>query len=119
MRAQYGPGWINGQLVPGYAQEPGVSPTSLTETFVALKLEVDNWRWAGVPFYLRTGKRLAKRVSEIDIEFKRPPFMLFKNTDVTELQSNVLSMRIQPDEGITLRIGAKVPGGVMRIRGVN
>src|SRR5262249_1733851 len=64
-RAQYGPGWMNGQLVPGYAQEPGVSPTSLTETFVALKLEVDNWRWAGVPFYLRTGKRLARRVSEI------------------------------------------------------
>jgi glucose-6-phosphate 1-dehydrogenase len=119
VRAQYGPGWVNGQLVPGYTQEPGVSPTSLTETFVALKLEVDNWRWAGVPFYLRTGKRLAKRVSEIDIEFKRPPFMLFKNTDVTELQPNVLSMRIQPDEGISLRFGAKVPGSAMRIQGVN
>lgn len=119
VRAQYGPGWINGQLVPGYTQEPGVSPTSLTETYVALKLEVDNWRWAGVPFYLRTGKRLAKRVSEIDIEFKRPPFMLFKNTDVTELQPNLLTLRIQPDEGISLRFGAKVPGSAMHIRGVN
>jgi glucose-6-phosphate 1-dehydrogenase len=119
VRAQYGEGWINGQRVPGYSEEPGVAPTSTTETYVALKLEVDNWRWAGVPFYLRTGKRLAKRVTEIDIEFKRPPFMLFKNTNVTELQPNVLSMRIQPDEGISLRFGAKVPGGTMRIRGVN
>ncbi len=119
VRAQYGPGWVHGQLVPGYTQEPGVSPTSLTETFVALKLEVDNWRWAGVPFYLRSGKRLAKRVSEIDIGFKRPPFMLFKNTDVTELQPNVLSIRIQPDEGISLRFGVKVPGSAMRIQGVN
>jgi glucose-6-phosphate 1-dehydrogenase len=119
VRAQYGKGWINGHLVEGYAEEPGVSPTSTTETYVAMKLEVDNWRWAGVPFYLRTGKRMAKRVTEIDIEFKRPPFMLFKNTNVTELQPNVLSMRIQPDEGISLRFGAKVPGGAMRIRGVN
>jgi glucose-6-phosphate 1-dehydrogenase len=119
VRAQYGAGSINGHLVPGYSDEPGVLPTSTTETYIALKLEVDNWRWAGVPFYLRTGKRLAKRVTEIDIEFKRPPFMLFKNTNVTELQPNVLSMRIQPDEGISLRFGAKVPGGSMRIRGVN
>ncbi len=119
VRAQYGKGWVNGQLVPGYTEEPGVSPNSTTETYVAMKLEVDNWRWAGVPFYLRTGKRLAKRITEIDIEFKRPPFMLFKNTNVTELQPNILSMRIQPDEGISLRFGAKVPGGVMRIRGVN
>jgi glucose-6-phosphate 1-dehydrogenase len=119
VRAQYGPGWINGLLVPGYTQEPGVSPTSLTETYVALKLEIDNWRWAGVPFYLRTGKRLAKRVSEIDIEFRRPPFMLFKNTDVTELQPNLLTLRIQPDEGISLRFGVKVPGSMLRIRGVN
>ena len=119
VRAQYAEGWLNGHLVPGYSEEPGVAPNSTTETYVALKLEVDNWRWAGVPFYLRTGKRLAKRVTEIDIEFKRPPFMLFKNTNVTELQPNVLSMRIQPDEGISLRFGAKVPGGTMRIRGVN
>lgn len=119
VRAQYGRGWINGKLVPGYTEEPGVSPSSITETYVALKLEVDNWRWAGVPFYLRTGKRLAKRVTEIDIEFKRPPFMLFKNTNITELQPNILSLRIQPDEGISLRFGAKVPGGAMRIRGVN
>ena len=119
VRAQYAEGWLNGHLVPGYSEEPGVAPNSTTETYVALKLEVDNWRWAGVPFYLRTGKRLAKRVTEIDIEFKRPPFMLFKNTNVTELQPNVLSMRIQPDEGISLRFGAKVPGGAMRIRGVN
>ncbi len=119
VRAQYGPGWLNGTLEPGYRQEPGVSPTSTTETYIALKLEVDNWRWGGVPFYLRTGKRLAKRVTEIDIEFKRPPFMLFKNTDVTELQPNILSLRIQPNEGISLRFGAKVPGSAMKIRGVN
>jgi glucose-6-phosphate 1-dehydrogenase len=119
VRAQYGPGWFNRELVPGYTQEPGVSPTSLTETYAALKLEVGNWRWAGVPFYLRTGKRLPKRVSEIDIEFKCPPFMLFKNTDVPELQPNLLTLRIQPDEGISLRFGAKVPGSAMRIRGVN
>jgi glucose-6-phosphate 1-dehydrogenase len=119
VRAQYGPGWISGKQVPGYYQESGVSPGSKTETYVALKLEIDNWRWADVPFYLRTGKRLAKRVTQIDIEFKRPPFMLFKNTNVTELQPNVLSLRIQPNEGISLRFGAKVPGGVMRIRGVN
>jgi glucose-6-phosphate 1-dehydrogenase len=119
VRGQYGAGWINGQPVPSYAQEPGVSPHSITETYVAMKLEIDNWRWGGVPFYLRTGKRLAKRVTEIDIEFKRPPFMLFKNTNITELQPNILSLRIQPDEGISLRFGAKVPGGMMRIRGVN
>ncbi len=119
VRAQYGPGLINGQLVPGYTQEPKVDPNSTTETYVALKLEIDNWRWAGVPFYLRTGKRLAKRVTEINIEFRRPPFMLFKNTNITELQPNILTMRIQPDEGISLRFGAKVPGSSMRIRGVN
>ncbi|HEY7124979.1 MAG TPA: glucose-6-phosphate dehydrogenase [Ktedonobacterales bacterium] len=119
VRAQYGPGWINGKQVPGYYQEPGVAPDTKTETYIALKLEIDNWRWADVPFYLRTGKRLAKRVTQIDIEFKRPPFMLFKNTNVTELQPNVLSLRIQPNEGISLRFGAKVPGGAMRIRGVN
>ena len=119
VRAQYGPGWLNGQMEPAYRQEPGVSPASTTETYIALKLEVDNWRWAGVPFYLRTGKRLAKRVTEIDIEFKRPPFMLFKHTDVTELQPNILSLRIQPNEGISLRFGAKVPGGAMKIRAVN
>ncbi|HEX6778541.1 MAG TPA: glucose-6-phosphate dehydrogenase [Ktedonobacterales bacterium] len=119
VRAQYGPGWINGQRVPGYYEEPGVAPNSTTETYVAMRMEIDNWRWNGVPFYLRTGKRLTKRVTQIDIEFKRPPFMLFKNTNITELQPNILSLRIQPNEGISLRFGAKVPGGAMRIRGVN
>src|SRR5579885_1958627 len=119
VRAQYGPGWINGQPVPAYYEEPGVAPNSTTETYVSMRMEIDNWRWNGVPFYLHTGKRLTKRVTQIDIEFKRPPFMLFKNTNITELQPNILSLRIQPNEGISLRFGAKVPGGAMRIRGVN
>ncbi|HTI13449.1 MAG TPA: glucose-6-phosphate dehydrogenase [Dictyobacter sp.] len=120
IRAQYGPGWVGGQQVPGYLQENGVSPTSTTDTYVALKAYIDNWRWAGVPFYLRTGKHLPKRVTEIAIQFKQPPLMLFKNSDAQgQVEPNVLTLRIQPDEGISLKFGAKVPGTDMQIRSVN
>jgi glucose-6-phosphate 1-dehydrogenase len=120
IRAQYGPGWVGGQQVPGYLQETGVAPTSTTETYVALKTFIDNWRWAGVPFYLRTGKHLPKRVSEVAIQFKQPPLMLFKDSDTQgQVEPNVLTLRIQPDEGISLKFGAKVPGTDMQIRSVN
>src|SRR6202165_5419615 len=102
IRAQYGPGWVGGREVIGYLQEKGVSPTSTTETFVAMKIFIDNWRWAGVPFYLRTGKRLPKRVTEVAIQFKQAPLMLFKDTPVHSLSSNALVLRIQPNEGISL-----------------
>lgn len=120
VRAQYGRGWANGQQVQAYKEEAGVSPTSTTETFVALKVHIDNWRWAGVPFYLRTGKHLPKRVSEIAIQFKQAPLMLFKDSDAHgQVEPNVLILRIQPDEGISLKFGAKVPGTDMQIRAVN
>jgi glucose-6-phosphate 1-dehydrogenase len=119
VRGQYGPGWQGGVHVRGYREEPGVASDSRTETFIALKLTIENWRWAGVPFYLRTGKRLTKRLTEIAIQFKRPPYLLFRNTGADEMQPNVLSLRIQPNEGVTLLFGAKVPGQEMRIRPVN
>jgi len=120
VRAQYGTGWVSGHQVPGYLQEKGVAPTSSTETYVALKTFVDNWRWAGVPFYLRTGKHLPKRVTEIAIQFKQPPLILFKNSEAQgQVEPNVLTLRIQPDEGISLKFGAKVPGTDMQIRSVN
>jgi glucose-6-phosphate 1-dehydrogenase len=119
VRGQYGEGIIDGQRVVGYRQEPDVSPDSNTETFVALKLQIDNWRWAGVPFYLRTGKRLAKRATEIVIQFRRTPFVLFRNTAVKNLETNRLVIHIQPEEGISLSFGAKVPGSVMRLGLVN
>jgi glucose-6-phosphate 1-dehydrogenase len=119
VRGQYGEGYIDGQYVVGYRQEPDVSPDSNTETFVALKLQIDNWRWAGVPFYLRTGKRLAKRATEIVIQFRRTPFVLFRNTAVKNLETNRLVIHIQPEEGISLSFGAKVPGSVMRLGLVN
>ncbi len=100
---------------PAYRAEPGVAPGSRTETFVALKLHVENWRWADVPFYLRTGKRLAQRVSEIAVQFKRAPFVLFRDTPVESLEPNQLLLRIQPDEGIALRFEAKVPGPRVRL----
>jgi glucose-6-phosphate 1-dehydrogenase len=112
---QYGDGTIFGQPVPAYRAESHVSPTSNTETFVAMKLFIDSWRWADVPFYLRTGKRLAKRVTEIGIQFKRAPFMLFRKTAVERLDPNLLIIRIQPDEGISLRFDAKVPGPAVRV----
>src|ERR1700682_5843991 len=115
VRGQYGPGQLNGKPAPGYRQEPGVSPTSRTETFVAVKLLIDNWRWAGVPFYLRTGKRLAKRSTEIVIEFRRAPHMVFRERD---LEPNRLVLNIQPDEGVSVSFVAKRPGTEMSIGNV-
>jgi glucose-6-phosphate 1-dehydrogenase len=119
VRGQYGEGIVDNERVVGYRQEPDVSPTSNTETFVALKLLIDNWRWAGVPFYLRTGKSLALRATEIVIQFRRTPFVLFRNTAVKNVETNRLVIHIQPDEGISLSFGAKVPGAVMRLGLVN
>ncbi len=118
VRGQYGPGVIGAEDVPGYRQEPGVNPQSTTETYVALKLVVDNWRWAGTPFYLRTGKRLPRRVSEIAIQFKRVPHLLFRQA-ADSLEPNVLVLRIQPNEGISLRAGVKVPGPTIQVRSIN
>lgn len=110
VRGQYGPGKMDGQIVPGYTQEEGVAPDSTTETYLAMKLFVDNWRWAGVPFYIRSGKRMAKRLTEIVIQFKMPPLLLFKETIARAIEPNLLVINIQPHEGISLRFGAKVPG---------
>ena len=118
VRGQYGEGRVNGEPVPAYRAEPNVGPHSTTETFVALKLMIDNWRWADVPFYLRTGKSLSKRVTEIAIRFKRAPFVLFRHTPVESLAANWLVLHIQPDEGISLRVSAKVPGPVVRLGAV-
>ena len=118
VRGQYGPGSCEGKRVRAYRAEEKVAHDSATETFAALRLSVDNWRWADVPFYLRTGKRLAKRVSEISIQFRRPPFLLFRNTPVEHLSRNVLVIRIHPDEGISLRFGAKIPGPSVRMGNV-
>jgi glucose-6-phosphate 1-dehydrogenase len=119
VRGQYDAGEIDGQKVPAYRQESNVAPDSAVETFVALKLLIDNWRWADVPFYLRTGKRLATRDTEIAIQFKRAPFVLFRKTPVERLPTNRLVLHIQPDEGISLRFGAKMPGSVMSIGAVD
>jgi glucose-6-phosphate 1-dehydrogenase len=119
VRGQYGPGLANGERLPAYRAEPRVPANSATETFVAMKLSLDNWRWADVPFYLRTGKALAKRVTEITIQFKRAPFILFRKTGVDRLTPNQLILHIQPDEGISLRFDAKVPGPLVRLGGVN
>jgi glucose-6-phosphate 1-dehydrogenase len=121
VRGQYGPGISGGKPVKGYRQEDRVDPNSGTETYAALKLGIENWRWAGVPFYLRAAKRLAKRVTEITVQFKQPPQLLFKNQTgpCKELQPNLIAMRIQPDEGISLRFGAKVPSPNMEVCPVN
>lgn len=119
VRGQYDAGKIDGESVPAYHNEPNVAPDSRTETFVALKLLIDNWRWADVPFYLRTGKRLASRDTEIAIQFKQAPFMLFRKTPIETLCSNRLVLHIQPDEGIALRLGAKVPGPTLNIGAVD
>ena len=115
VRAQYRDGWVDGREVPGYRSEPKVSPASTTETFVALRALLDSWRWAGVPFYLRTGKRLPKRVTEIAIQFRRPPLQIFKRISETPVAPNLLVINIQPDEGISLRFEAKLPGSRMQI----
>lgn len=114
VRGQYGTGTLEGRRVPDYHREPNVDPQSRTETYIALKLMIDNWRWAGTPFYLRTGKRMAQHVSEIAIVFKQPPFRLFRDTALRQFTPNELVLNIQPDEGISLRFGAKVPGAGMR-----
>ena len=113
VRGQYGPGIVDGQHVVGYRDEDRVNPESGTETYAAMRLEIENWRWAGVPFYLRAGKRMKKRATEINIQFKQPPLLIFNrlqsNGPCQEIQPNLLTIRIQPDEGIALRFGAKVP----------
>jgi glucose-6-phosphate 1-dehydrogenase len=119
VRGQYDGGTIDGTSLPAYREERNVAPHSGTDTFVALKLLIDNWRWADVPFYIRTGKRLPKRVTEIAIQFRRAPFVLFRDTPVERLRTNRLVIHIQPDEGISLRFGAKIPGPVMRMGGVD
>ncbi|HQR38176.1 MAG TPA: glucose-6-phosphate dehydrogenase [Blastocatellia bacterium] len=119
VRGQYGPGHVAGKSVPGYREETGVAPDSPTETFASLKLTFDNWRWAGVPFYIRSGKRCARRITEIAIQFKEAPHRLFGDMVGGTIEQNVLIIRIQPNEGITLRFDAKVPGQTTTIRGVN
>jgi glucose-6-phosphate 1-dehydrogenase len=117
VRGQYGPGWVAATRVPGYRQEPDVDPGSETETFVAARLTIDDWRWSGVPFYVRTGKRLPKRSTEIAIQYREVPHRLFREAAI-DPDPNLLVIRVQPDEGIMLRFGAKVPGLGMDIRSV-
>ncbi|HMH64589.1 MAG TPA: glucose-6-phosphate dehydrogenase [Rhizomicrobium sp.] len=119
VRGQYDAGMVQGEQVPAYRREPNVSPESNIETYVAMRLKIDNWRWAGVPFYLRTGKRLNIRSSEIAIRFKQAPYALFRDTPVEELDADWLILRIQPDEGIRLRFNAKRPGPAMMLESVS
>jgi glucose-6-phosphate 1-dehydrogenase len=119
VRGQYGPGHIEGEEVAGYREEPDVAPDSMTETYVAAKLYVDNWRWADTPFYIRTGKRLPRRETTIAIQFKRAPHPPFELDSDDALRPNVLLIHIQPDEGVSLAVGAKVPGQGMSIRTVH
>ena len=118
-RGRYAAGWTGGRRVVGYVDEEGFQATSTTETYAALRVDIDSRRWAGVPFYLRAGKRLPRRVTEIALGFKKAPHLPFTATDTLDLGRNALVMRIQPDEGVTLRFGAKVPGTQMEIRDVN
>ena len=118
VRGQYKAGWMKGKPIPGYRDEHGVSPNSTTATYVALKLKIDNWRWQGVPFYLRTGKRMPKKVSEIAIQFREVPLLIFQSA-AQQASPNVLTMRIQPNEGISLRFEAKMPGADLRTRTVD
>jgi len=119
VRAQYAQGIIDGEEVPAYREEEGVSPTSQTETYLAMHFLVDNWRWAGVPVYIRTGKRLAKRATEVSMVFQRPPHLPFAGKLARDLRTDTLTLRIQPDEGIALSFGAKVPGPAFRVRTVD
>jgi glucose-6-phosphate 1-dehydrogenase len=118
IRGQYGGGEVEGERVPAYRSEAKVAPDSKTETFVALKLSIDNWRWADVPFYLRTGKRLPKRASEIAVQFKQTPHLVFRRNPEILAEPNRLVLRIQPDEGMSLSFGAKLPGSVLQIKPV-
>ncbi|MGW2559706.1 glucose-6-phosphate dehydrogenase [Streptomyces sp. NPDC001514] len=119
VRAQYAAGWQGGAKAVGYLQEEGIDPKSKTDTYAAVKLEIDNRRWAGVPFYLRTGKRLGRRVTEIAVVFQRAPHSPFDHTATEELGQNALVIRVQPDEGVTMRFGSKVPGTSMEVRDVS
>jgi glucose-6-phosphate 1-dehydrogenase len=118
VRGQYSAGWMKGKAVPGYREEEGASPTSTTPTYAALKLMVDNWRWKGVPFYLRTGKRMPKKVTEIAIQFKEVPLLMFPSA-ARQTNPNVLAMRIQPNEGISMRFEVKMPGASLKTRSVD
>jgi glucose-6-phosphate 1-dehydrogenase len=118
-RGQYASGWQGGLEVRGYLEEDGIPLHSTTETYAAIRLTIDNRRWAGVPFYLRTGKRLPTRMTEIAVIFERAPHLPFDATDTKELGQNALVIRVQPDEGVTLRFGSKVPGSAMEVRDVN
>jgi glucose-6-phosphate 1-dehydrogenase len=117
-RGQYAKGWQGSQPVVGYLQEEGIPPDSITETYAAVRLDIDTRRWAGVPFYLRTGKRLGRRVTEIAVVFKRAPHLPFERTATEELGENAIVIRVQPDEGVTMRFGSKVPGTLMEVRDV-
>jgi glucose-6-phosphate 1-dehydrogenase len=119
IRAQYGQGVVGGVPVPAYREEPDVDPQSRTETYAALRLHVSNWRWAGVPFYLRTGKRLARKVTEIAVTLKPVPHLAFQSTGSIGVQANQIILTVQPDEGVIVKLGAKIPGARMRIRPVN
>ena len=119
VRGQYVSGWVEGEKLTSYRDEPEVAPDSQTETFAALKLAIDSWRWAGVPFYLRTGKAMPTRATEISVQFKRAPLALFARAGMPQIEPNILAIRVQPDEGILLRFGAKVPGQGLQIRSVN
>lgn len=119
VRGQYGEGKIDGKKVEAYRNEPNVAAFSNTETFAAMKLNIDNWRWADVPFYIRTGKRMETRHSSIVVQFKKAPFMLFRDTHVERLRTNRIVIHIQPDEGITLHFGAKVPGPIVNVGAVD
>lgn len=117
-RGQYAAGWQGGEEVVGYLEETGIAPDSTTETYAAIRLDIDTRRWAGVPFYLRTGKRLGRRVTEVAVVFKKAPHLPFESTATTELGKNALVIRVQPDEGVTIRFGEKVPGTSMEVRDV-
>ena len=119
VRGQYGEGYVDDRKLPAYRAEPSVAPASTTETYAALKLDVDNWRWAGVPFYMRSGKRLARHVTEIVIEFRRPPLLAFGKVQIQQLEPNRLILSIQPEEGIKIEIKAKRPGATMNLTSVN
>jgi glucose-6-phosphate 1-dehydrogenase len=119
VRGQYGAGKVGDKPVEAYCRSPNVPPDSTTETFVAMKLGIDNWRWAGVPFYLRTGKALMRRRTEITVQFKQAPLTLFRDTPVDRLPPNDLTLHIQPEEGVTLRFGVKVPGPAVQIDGAD
>ena len=119
VRAQYAPGTIGGKRVIGYHDEDGVAPDSRTETYAALRLHVSNWRWAGVPFYLRTGKQLARKITEIAVTLKPVPHLAFQSSGSVGVQQNQIILTVQPDEGVSVSLGAKIPGPTMRIRPVN